>query len=58
LQTLIELGIPRVLTSGQQSTAAQGVLVLKSLVDAAKGRIKIMAGGAEVLPFDVFKYFN
>ncbi|GAQ85724.1 Cu2+ homeostasis protein CutC [Klebsormidium nitens] len=44
LETLIELEIPRVLTSGQQTTAAQGVPVLKSLVEAARGRIKVMAG--------------
>lgn len=44
LEQLIELGCERVLTSGQQRTAFEGRYVLKTLVQQAKGRIKIMAG--------------
>ena len=45
LETLVRLGVDRVLTSGQAKTAADGVLVLEGLVTAAKGRIAILAGG-------------
>ena len=45
LETLIKLGVDRVLTSGQGKTAIDGILVLEALVTAAKGRITILAGG-------------
>jgi copper homeostasis protein len=45
LETLIKLGVHRVLTSGQARTAVQGIPVLEALVTAAKGRITILAGG-------------
>ncbi len=44
LEDLIELGIHRVLTSGAQPTAEQGIPLLKSLVEQADGRIIIMPG--------------
>lgn len=44
LETLIQLGIRRVLTSGGYPHAEQGLLILKQLVDQAKGRISIMPG--------------
>lgn len=44
LEDVIELGCERVLTSGLASTALQGVDVLKTLHQAASGRISIMAG--------------
>jgi copper homeostasis protein len=45
LETLVELGIPRVLTSGQAATAYEGRELLARLVQHAAGRIVIMAGG-------------
>lgn len=45
LETLVELGIPRVLTSGQAATAYEGRELLARLVQRAAGRITIMAGG-------------
>ena len=45
LNVAIDLGIHRILTSGQARTAALGIATLARLVDHAKGRIQIMAGG-------------
>ncbi len=44
LEQLIELGFDRILTSGQQPTAEQGIEMLKQLQDRAQGRINILAG--------------
>jgi copper homeostasis protein len=52
LDTLIALGVDRVLTSGGRPTAMQGADVLKKLVDRASGRIVILAGG-RIRPGDV-----
>jgi copper homeostasis protein len=45
LETLIRLGIDRVLTSGQRATAWEGREVLAALLRQAAGRITIMAAG-------------
>lgn len=45
LETLIELGVDRVLTSGQQETVAQGLSLLTELIKAAGKRIIVMPGG-------------
>jgi copper homeostasis protein len=45
LDTLIALGIDRVLTSGQAATAFEGIPVLARLVARAAGRITVLAGG-------------
>src|SRR5437762_8970805 len=45
LETLIDLGIARVLTSGGASDARQGCDSLRALVEQARGRIVIVAGG-------------
>ena len=45
LEQAIELGFDRVLTSGQAASAAQGIAMLERLVQRARGRIAIMAGG-------------
>jgi copper homeostasis protein len=45
LETLIGLGIERVLTSGQSASALEGVECIAALVRAARGRIAVMAGG-------------
>lgn len=44
LEHLIDLGVNRVLTSGQQPTAMQGASLLAELVRQAAGRIVIMPG--------------
>jgi copper homeostasis protein len=45
LDLLIALGVDRVLTSGCQPTASKGKGTLRQLVEHARGRIAIMAGG-------------
>lgn len=45
LDQLIELGVARVLTSGGAATALEGVETLGRLVEQARGRISVMAGG-------------
>lgn len=45
LETLIELGIDRVLTSGQKANAVEGVDLIGKLVEKAADRIVIMACG-------------
>lgn len=44
LETLIRLGFRRILTSGAQPTAEQGIPLLKQLHAQAAGRIALMAG--------------
>ena len=44
LETLISLGIDRVLTSGQQPTALQGAHLIRQLTERAAGRIIVMPG--------------
>ncbi len=45
LETLIDLGVTRVLTSGGAPDALAGATALRDLVDLADGRITILAGG-------------
>lgn len=45
LNTLISLGVDRVLTSGQDSTALEGLPLLASLVKQAKDEIIVVPGG-------------
>jgi copper homeostasis protein len=45
LDTLIDLGVSRVLTSGGAEAAADATPALRRLVEHADGRIQIMAGG-------------
>lgn len=44
LESIIQLGCDRILTSGQQPTAQQGIPLLRELVRAARGRITILCG--------------
>ena len=44
LEQLVELGVDRILTSGQQPSAPQGAELLSQLVKQAAGRIIIMPG--------------
>ena len=45
IENLIEIGVDRVLTSGQKNKALEGLELLKELKDISKNRIKIMPGG-------------
>ena len=45
LSVLKELGVTRILTSGQQSTAEKGIPLLKQLVEEAGDRLIILPGG-------------
>jgi copper homeostasis protein len=45
LETLVALGVERVLTSGQAPSALEGVETIATLVRTAEGRITILAGG-------------
>lgn len=45
LQALIELGVDRLLTSGQEENVLEGSPLIRQLVEMAAGRIIIMAGG-------------
>lgn len=45
LTELINLGVDRILTSGQESTAINGVSLLNELKSIAQGRISIIPGG-------------
>jgi copper homeostasis protein len=45
LERLIEAGVSRVLTSGAAATALEGADAIARLVDQARGRITVMAGG-------------
>jgi len=45
LEMLIGAGVSRVLTSGGAATAIEGAVTIARLVDQARGRITVMAGG-------------
>ena len=45
LDDLIDLGVDRILTSGQRATAWEGIGLIQKLVAQAEGRISIMPGG-------------
>ncbi len=45
LETLIELGVDRVLTSGRKRTVPEGLELIRELVGQAAGRISVMPGG-------------
>lgn len=44
LEQLIDLGVTRILTSGQARTAVEGIGVLIELIEQASGRIEILPG--------------
>jgi copper homeostasis protein len=45
LETLVDLGVDRVLTSGQESSVLEGLDLIAELVQRAHGRIIVMPGG-------------
>lgn len=44
LDQLIELGVTRVLTSGQKPTVPEGIFTIKAMMDYAAGRIQVLPG--------------
>ena len=44
LEEVINIGFDRLLSSGQENTAEEGILLLNKLVNQSNGRIQIMAG--------------
>ena len=44
LEAIIRLGFTRILTSGQQTSALQGIPLIQELITLARGRISIMPG--------------
>lgn len=52
LEDIISLGCSRILTSGQSTTAVEGLAMLTRLREAARGRVKLLAGGG-VTPSNV-----
>ena len=45
LETLIDLGFSRILTSGQRAHCIDGIGLIKRLIEKADGRIEILPGG-------------
>lgn len=45
LETIIDLGFERILTSGQRDTAVDGLELITRLIDRANNRIDVMPGG-------------
>jgi copper homeostasis protein len=45
LEQLIDLGVRRVLTSGQRASAAEGAELIRGLIERAAGRIEVLPGG-------------
>lgn len=45
LERLIDLGVTRVLTSGQEASAYNGAATIAKLIQQARGRIEILPGG-------------
>jgi copper homeostasis protein len=44
LEQLIDLGVRRVLTSGQRASAAEGAGLIRRLIERARGRIEVLPG--------------
>ena len=52
LEQLVDLGITRVLTSGQKDTVPEGVELIAELMERAGKRIEILPGGGGLRPFE------
>ena len=51
IDKLVNLGVKRILTKGQQNTAFEGAELLKEIIKYAAGRIEILVGGCN--PYNV-----
>jgi copper homeostasis protein len=52
VEHLVEMGITRILTSGQKDNVAEGVDLIRSLIERAGDRIEILPGGG-IRPYQV-----
>ncbi len=52
LERLVDLGITRILTSGQQDTAPEGIELIAKLIEHAGKRIEILPGGG-IRPYNM-----
>jgi copper homeostasis protein len=52
LDQLVDLGITRILTSGQQDTVPEGADLIHRLIEHARGRIEILPGGG-IKPYNL-----
>lgn len=52
LEQLVDLGVTRILTSGQKNTVPEGLELIKQLVERAGKRIEILPGGG-IAPYQV-----
>jgi copper homeostasis protein len=55
LEQLVDLGITRVLTSGQKDTVPEGVELIAELMERAGKRIEILPGGGGLRPFNMLE---
>jgi copper homeostasis protein len=55
LEQLVDLGITRVLTSGQKDTVPEGVELIAELIERAGRRIEILPGGGGLRPFNMIE---
>ncbi|MGO9650403.1 MAG: copper homeostasis protein CutC [Terriglobales bacterium] len=53
LEQLVDLGITRILTSGQKDTVPEGVELIAELIERAGRRIEILPGGGGLRPFNM-----
>lgn len=49
---LVDLGVTRILTSGQQNTVSEGADLIRRVIEHARGRIEVMPGGG-ILPHEI-----
>lgn len=52
LEELIDMGITRVLTSGQKNSVPEGIDLIKRLIDRAGDRIEVLPGGG-IAPYNI-----
>lgn len=52
LDQLVELGMTRILTSGQEDSVPEGADLIRRLIEYAKGRIEILPGGG-IKPYNL-----
>ena len=57
LEELIDMGVTRILTSGQRATAPEGAELIKQLISSAAGRISIMPGNG-ITPANVISLLS
>ncbi len=55
IDILIEIGINRILTSGQESTVEKGINNCRDIIDHSGGRIEILLGGGGIRDYNVKK---